>query len=380
VNIERTGRWQQLQLSLTRERYQSFVARLGPDHPAAVRTLGYLAGCEVKIGDLRSAESLLQEALARGEKVLGKDSIPYVRILVRLAVLFYDQARLSEAEPLLDQAIKTLRSTTKPDRILLANALATLAGVCHFGARYRDADALFCEAIATLRAAGESDPKGSLGSVEIALSEALLNYGDFCQEQDRLPEAEHLFREALEIAERARAPDNIVASRLDALGWHLLRTGRYSDAEPFLHRAFTLMESMVGPDDINLARGPMHSVAELYRLQGHLAESEQLHQRSLAIIENAVGPEHQDVAFPLYGLAELRLATGKYGEAEAFYHRALAVRDRALGPEHPETARVLDGLARLCEQTNRTAEAQVWRGRLQAIKDKRESERVVPAA
>ena len=77
--------------------------------------------------------------------------------------------------------------------------------------------------------------------------------------------------------------------------------------------------------------------------------AEPLYQRSLAIFEKALGPEHPDVATVLNNLAELYRAQGKYAEAEPLYKRALAIREIALGPEHPDVAQSLTSLAEVFE-------------------------------
>jgi tetratricopeptide (TPR) repeat protein len=81
------------------------------------------------------------------------------------------------------------------------------------------------------------------------------------------------------------------------------------------------------------------------RAQGHYAEAEPLYQRSLAIVEKALGPEHPHVAPILNNLAELYRAQGRYIEAEPLYQRALAIDEKALGPDHPDLATDLNNLA-----------------------------------
>ncbi len=59
----------------------------------------------------------------------------------------------------------------------------------------------------------------------------------------------------------------------------------------------------------------LQNLALLYAAQGRHAEAEPLYQRSLAIREAALGPEHPDVATGLNNLAELYRDQGNYGEA-----------------------------------------------------------------
>ena len=67
-------------------------------------------------------------------------------------------------------------------------------------------------------------------------------------------------------------------------------------------------------------------------------KAEPLYQRSLAIHEKALGPDHPDTGLSLNNLAELYRAQGKYGQAEPLYQRSLAIKEKALGPDHPSTA------------------------------------------
>ncbi len=54
----------------------------------------------------------------------------------------------------------------------------------------------------------------------------------------------------------------------------------------------------------------LNNLAGLYRDQDRYAEAEPLYQRSMAIREKALGPEHPDVAQSLNNLAGLYEAQG----------------------------------------------------------------------
>jgi tetratricopeptide (TPR) repeat protein len=71
--------------------------------------------------------------------------------------------------------------------------------------------------------------------------------------------------------------------------------------------------------------GSLNNLAELYQAQGKYSQAEPLYQRSLAIVERAVGPEHPNVATSLNNLARLYQAQGKYSQAEPLYQRSLAI-------------------------------------------------------
>jgi len=96
-------------------------------------------------------------------------------------------------------------------------------------------------------------------------------------------------------------------------------------------------------------KSTLNNLALLYVAQGKYAAAEPLYQRSLAIMEKALGPEHPNVATSLNNLAELFRGQAKYAEAEPLYQRSLAIREKALGPEHPNVATSLNDLALLYE-------------------------------
>jgi tetratricopeptide (TPR) repeat protein len=69
----------------------------------------------------------------------------------------------------------------------------------------------------------------------------------------------------------------------------------------------------------------------MYDSMGNYAKAEPLYQRSLAIREKALGPEHPSTATSLNNLALLYDSMGDYAKAEPLYQRSLAIREKALG-------------------------------------------------
>ena len=70
----------------------------------------------------------------------------------------------------------------------------------------------------------------------------------------------------------------------------------------------------------------LNNLARLYYDQGRYAQAEPLYQRSLAIAEKALGPEHPDVANSLENYATLLRETGREDKAEELQARAKAIR------------------------------------------------------
>lgn len=124
-------------------------------------------------------------------------------------------------------------------------------------------------------------------------------------------------------------------ARADALNEQvdqLYRVGRYGDAIPIAKKALSLRENALGPEHPDIAIS-LNNLAVLYQNQELYAEAETLHKRSVAIKEKALGPEHPDVAVSLNNLARVYEEEGRYAEAEPLYQRSLVIRENALGLE-----------------------------------------------
>jgi tetratricopeptide (TPR) repeat protein len=80
------------------------------------------------------------------------------------------------------------------------------------------------------------------------------------------------------------------------------------------------------------------------------------------------------VANGLNNLAALYRDQGRYAEAEPLYQRALAIWEEALGPEHPNVATALENYAALLRDTGRSEDAMEMEARAKAIRAKHAEE------
>ena len=87
----------------------------------------------------------------------------------------------------------------------------------------------------------------------------------------------------------------------------------------------------------NQARQPVGRhfahLANLLQAQGGLAAGRPLHERSLAIREKALGPEHPHTATCLNNLAYLLQSQGDLAVARPLFERAVAISEKARGPD-----------------------------------------------
>jgi tetratricopeptide (TPR) repeat protein len=140
----------------------------------------------------------------------------------------------------------------------------------------------------------------------------------------------------------AKAPEWSRARRL--LGHILVVLARYSEAEPHLRAALQRAH-----DDRERAL-VSNSLALLYYYTAKWQQAEPLYRRSLAIAEQAYGPEHPTVAAGLNNLAQLLQATNRLAAAEPLFHRMAAIFhrfDQHTGHEHPSMQAGLENYRRL---------------------------------
>jgi len=193
----------------------------------------------------------------------------------------------------------------------------------------------------------------------IEAGELLRRAGGYLYGRGAYREAEPLFREAIEMVEKARGHTHAdVGAGLNGLALLLWASGRYGEAEPLYREAIAIGESTCGrehPDVVNR----LNSLARLLSDCGRQAEAEPLFHEAIAIGERILGQGHLDVTSSRNNLGLMLIETGRYAEAEPLYRETLAIADKTVGREHLEVARCLNNLARLLrDDASRLAEAE----------------------
>jgi hypothetical protein len=98
--------------------------------------------------------------------------------------------------------------------------------------------------------------------------------------------------------------------------------GDYASAEAMYREVLRIQESVLGPDNVEVARALTTFAEVLYR-QARYRDAEPLCRRVLAIRERSLGDADPDVAYSLNNLAEVYRATSRYVAADPLYRRAL---------------------------------------------------------
>jgi len=134
--------------------------------------------------------------------------------------------------------------------------------------------------------------------------------------------------------------------------------GKYREATAIWRRILTMAENALGPNHPNVATS-LNYLSGLLNNQGQYAEAEQLNRRALAIDEKAFGPNHRRVALTLNNLALVLHLQGRINAAAPLYRRSLSIIKNNLGPDDPELPPILNNLADLLRILGQYTEAEL---------------------
>jgi CHAT domain-containing protein/Tfp pilus assembly protein PilF len=202
------------------------------------------------------------------------------------------------------------------------------------------------------------------------LAECLFGRADILCYRGLYPEAEPFYNKALNILEEVLGPNHLdVAKLLNKIATLKKRTAQFTEAEPLYLKALNIYEKVLGPNHPDVAE-ILNNIAYLKRETGQYMEAESLCRRALSIREKALGPDHPDVAETLNSIALLKYFTGEYAAAEPLYQRVLSIRERVLGPDHEDVALTLNSIALLKSKTGQYSEAESFYRRALSIYEK----------
>jgi tetratricopeptide (TPR) repeat protein len=183
----------------------------------------------------------------------------------------------------------------------------------------------------------------------------------------RYAEAEELFLLASRQAATFDVADIRRATTLENLADVYRAQGREPDAEALYRTALERRVEILGPGHQRVAVG-LENLATFYAQQGSYASAEPLYWRALEISEANLGPDHPDVATVLLGLARVRHSQLEYADAEPLYQQALAIREQVLGPNDMTVAELLEPYADLLRAMGRGVEATEMEARARSIR------------
>src|SRR5207244_4110698 len=132
-----------------------------------------------------------------------------------------------------------------------------------------------------------------------------------------------------------------LAKALNDLAVTVMLRGRLPEAESLAREALEMGKKFPSPypADVpawlnNLATLGLTSLTEFLKRQGRLPEAEATGREAVAMQVRLLDGGHPNVALAIFNLALVLEREGNLAEAEAMQRQALAIRRKALGSEH----------------------------------------------
>ena len=101
--------------------------------------------------------------------------------------------------------------------------------------------------------------------------------------------------------------------------------------------------------DLEDARWLLNQAARHLETRAEFDPAKATYARALALAEEALGPEHPEVAVYVNNLGNVLQALGDLAGARAAYERALRIGEASFGPHHPEVATHVNNLGRVLQ-------------------------------
>lgn len=189
------------------------------------------------------------------------------------------------------------------------------------------AEQLYKLGAAEAKKQGEASPAYLMSLQELAT---------FYEDQNRDEEALALYEKLIEITQLTGNPE--IVSYLELSGDIYCKLDNLEETKKRYERSMALQEKAVGPNHPEIGKS-LRDFARCYTKHQQYEEAAQLYQRMLTLQEKAKGAEDISMVGPLVEMGRFYKAQHKLAEAEKYYQKALTVFE-SFKKQHPKDARV----------------------------------------
>lgn len=238
---------------------------------------------------------------------------------------FYSRQRdYNKSEEAYAKALQITENTPGSDKEDIAT-IATYLGVVYTSdKKYDKAETQYRKAIKIREDILASGPNNTYSASDC--SEVYTRLARLYELQERYPDAELAFKQAVERLEKAVGPESPeVATYINYLAVFYHHRHNYDQAEKLYRRALEIREKALEPDDKNLLQS-YDNLAVLYQNQQKYPEAVTLYKQILGSLEKKPDKNAPEIATYLTYLGNLYYTQNKYDEAEQQYQKALATR------------------------------------------------------
>jgi tetratricopeptide (TPR) repeat protein len=185
--------------------------------------------------------------------------------------------------------------------------------------------------------------------------------------EDRLPEAERVYREIVRRVKKALGAGNPGhGAALYELSRLLSAQSKHSEAEGLLRRALAVFAADPGAGHPSYGQA-LVTLASVLAAQDKFKEAEGVLREGLEAQRGALGGDHLLTGPTLTNLAITLVQEQRLEEAEPLVIQSLAITEEGLGPGHEDTARILTILAQVQAALGKTEASATARRALDAL-------------
>ncbi|CAF1030110.1 unnamed protein product [Adineta steineri] len=131
--------------------------------------------------------------------------------------------------------------------------------------------------------------------------------------------------------------DREKAAIYDQLGTIKAMQGKYQEALTLHEKSLAIYQKALPPNHPDLA-SPYNNIGIVHRNMGNYPKALSSHEKALEVQQQSLPPNHPDLASSYNNIGEVHDRMGKYLKALSFHEKAFEIRRQSLPPDHPDLA------------------------------------------
>jgi tetratricopeptide (TPR) repeat protein len=120
-------------------------------------------------------------------------------------------------------------------------------------------------------------------------------------------------------------------------GWAKWNQGEYKEALALYEKSLAIKQQSLPPNHPDLATF-YNNIGNVYKDMGDYSKALSYYEKSLAIDQQSLPPNHPNLASSYGNIGLVYSNMGDYSKALSYYEKALAIQQQSLPPNHPDLA------------------------------------------
>ena len=328
-------------LTLMERVVDTMKLRFGTEHEDTLEKQCELAYVYKSQGKYMEAESLYEEILNIRIRTSGNDSVQTWNTLYHLGVLKYQLYHLDAAELLLNWADACGQGITHKDTFMYLDIRRYLGCLHKLQGNYLEAESLLREVLTGVEKIYGADNDFTV----MAIRDLAWLYVDM----ERFGDAEVLFLQAVEIAERMPDLASHLKLNLPDLAFVIEQQGRAAEAEALYRRILNQDSQPRGPNFLVAAH-----LSRLLSAQGRTEEAQPLHEIALDYLGWELEWLYRNGIYATHERWHERATVGQVLKDEKMSEIAMRVQEEKLGLAHPVTQKTVQALLKILHEKGKT--------------------------